>query len=81
MSLVSCPIQLFLAISDREKIRFHLINKKTGHRMCGLAHIQSRRHEAQNCWCSDPLGSQRSSPATCCFQLAVILSCGFRRLS
>lgn len=33
VSLVSCPIQLFPAISDRDKIRFHLINKKTGHRI------------------------------------------------
>ncbi|MCP1908862.1 DNA end-binding protein Ku [Bradyrhizobium elkanii] len=33
VSLVSCPIQLFPAISDREKVRFHLINKKTGHRI------------------------------------------------
>lgn len=32
VSLVSCPIQLFPAISDRDKIRFHLINK-TGHRI------------------------------------------------
>jgi DNA end-binding protein Ku len=27
VSLVSCPIHLFPAISDREKVRFHLINK------------------------------------------------------
>ncbi|MGY8676576.1 Ku protein [Bradyrhizobium sp. UFLA05-153] len=33
VSLVSCPIQLFPAISDREKVRFHLINKNTGHRI------------------------------------------------
>jgi DNA end-binding protein Ku len=33
VSLVSCPIQLFPATSDREKVRFHLINKKTGHRI------------------------------------------------
>lgn len=33
VSLVSCPIQLFPAISDRDKIRFHPINKKTGHRI------------------------------------------------
>jgi Ku70/Ku80 beta-barrel domain len=28
LSLVSCPVQLFPAISEREKIRFHQINKK-----------------------------------------------------
>jgi DNA end-binding protein Ku len=33
LSLVSCPIQLFPAISEREKIRFHQINRKTGHRI------------------------------------------------
>jgi DNA end-binding protein Ku len=33
LSLVSCPIQLFPATSEREKIRFHLINKKTGNRI------------------------------------------------
>jgi DNA end-binding protein Ku len=33
LSLVSCPIQLFPAISGREKIRFHQINRKTGHRI------------------------------------------------
>jgi len=31
--LVSCPIQLFPATSDREKIRFHQINRKTGNRI------------------------------------------------
>jgi DNA end-binding protein Ku len=31
--LVSCPIQLFPATSEREKIRFHLINRKTGNRV------------------------------------------------
>ena len=33
LSLVSCPIQLFPAISEREKIRFHQINRKTGNRI------------------------------------------------
>ena len=33
LSLVSCPIQLFPATSDREKIRFHQINGKTGNRI------------------------------------------------
>jgi DNA end-binding protein Ku len=33
LSLVSCPIQLFPAISAREKIRFHQINRKTGNRI------------------------------------------------
>jgi len=33
LSLVSCPIALFPATSEREKIRFHQINKNTGHRI------------------------------------------------
>jgi DNA end-binding protein Ku len=33
LSLVSCPIALFPATSERGKIRFHQINKKTGHRI------------------------------------------------
>ena len=33
LSLVSCPIKLFPAISAREKIRFHQINRKTGNRI------------------------------------------------
>ncbi len=33
LSLVSCSVQVFPAISDREKIRFHQINRKTGNRI------------------------------------------------
>jgi len=33
LSLVSCPIQLFPATSEREKIRFHQINRETGNRI------------------------------------------------
>jgi DNA end-binding protein Ku len=33
LSLVSCPIVLFPATSDREKVSFHQVNKKTGHRI------------------------------------------------
>jgi DNA end-binding protein Ku len=33
LSLVSCPIALFPATSEREKISFHQINKNTGHRL------------------------------------------------
>jgi DNA end-binding protein Ku len=33
LSLVSCPIQLFPATSEREKIRFHQLNKNTGNRV------------------------------------------------
>lgn len=33
LSLVSCPIQVFPAISDRARIRFHQINSKTGNRI------------------------------------------------
>src|SRR3981081_1457673 len=33
LSLVSCPIALFPATSEREKISFHQLNKSTGHRI------------------------------------------------
>ena len=33
LSLVACPVQLFPATSQRDKIRFHQINRKTGHRI------------------------------------------------
>ena len=33
LSLVSCPIALYPATSEREKTSFHQINKKTGHRI------------------------------------------------
>jgi DNA end-binding protein Ku len=33
LSLVSCPIALFPATSEQEKISFHQINKNTGHRI------------------------------------------------
>jgi DNA end-binding protein Ku len=33
LSLVSCPITLFPATSEREKVSFHQVNKKTGHRI------------------------------------------------
>jgi DNA end-binding protein Ku len=33
LSLVSCPVALYPATSDREKIRFHQVNRRTGHRI------------------------------------------------
>jgi len=33
LSLVSCPIVLYPATSEREKIRFHQLNRKTGNRI------------------------------------------------
>ena len=33
LSLVSCPILLYPATSDTEKVRFNQINKATGHRI------------------------------------------------
>jgi DNA end-binding protein Ku len=33
LSLVSCPVALFSAVSRTEKISFHLINRETGHRL------------------------------------------------
>jgi DNA end-binding protein Ku len=42
LSLVSCPIALFPATSEREKISFHQLNKNTGHR------IKYRKVDAEN---------------------------------
>ena len=33
LSLVSCPVSLFPATSESEKIRFHQLNRKTGNRI------------------------------------------------
>src|SRR5262245_61431001 len=33
LSLVSCPVALYPATSERDKVRFHQINSKTGHRI------------------------------------------------
>jgi DNA end-binding protein Ku len=33
LSLVSCPIAMYPASSEREKIRFHNINSETGNRI------------------------------------------------
>jgi DNA end-binding protein Ku len=41
LSLVSCPVALFPASSEREKISFHQINKQTGNR------IKYRRVDAE----------------------------------
>jgi DNA end-binding protein Ku len=50
LSLVSCPIQLFPATSEREKIRFHQINKKTGNRIkyCKLDSETGEKVETEN---------------------------------
>lgn len=33
LSLVSCPVALYPATTDREKVHFHRINRQTGHRV------------------------------------------------
>jgi DNA end-binding protein Ku len=33
LSLVTCPVALYPATSDSEKVRFSQINRKTGHRI------------------------------------------------
>jgi DNA end-binding protein Ku len=42
LSLVSCPIALFPATSEREKISFHQLNRKSGHR------IKNRKVDAES---------------------------------
>ena len=50
LSLVSCPIQLFPATSEREKIRFHQINKKTGNRIkyCKIDAVTGEQVDDEN---------------------------------
>jgi DNA end-binding protein Ku len=45
LSLVSCPVQLVPAISEREKVNFHQINRKTGNRIkyCKLDAVTGKR--------------------------------------
>jgi DNA end-binding protein Ku len=47
LSLVSCPIQLFPASSQREKIRFHQINKDTGNRVRYRKMDEETGHEVE----------------------------------
>jgi DNA end-binding protein Ku len=34
LSLVCCPILLYPATSEREKVHFHQLHKQTGNRIC-----------------------------------------------
>jgi DNA end-binding protein Ku len=40
LSLVTCPVAMTPVVSERDKVRFHTLNRKTGHR------IQSRYVDA-----------------------------------
>ena len=55
LSLVSCPIALFPATSEREKISFHQLNKNTGHR------IKYRKVDAESGDELDPPTSSRGT--------------------
>ena len=44
LSLVSCPIALYPATSDREKVSFHQINKQTGNRV-RMQRVDEATHE------------------------------------
>ena len=55
LSLVSCPIALFPATSEREKISFHQLNKNTGNR------IKYRKVDADT---GDEVEASTSSRAT-----------------
>jgi len=50
LSLVSCPIQLFPAISERKKLRFHQINRRTGNRIkyCKLDAVTGGQVDAKD---------------------------------
>jgi non-homologous end joining protein Ku len=48
LSLVTCPVALYPATSDSEKISFNQINRKTGHR------IKYAKVDADNLWQTQP---------------------------
>lgn len=52
LSLVACPIALYPATGDQEKVHFHRINKKTGHRV----HMQNVDAETGQVVDKDDLG-------------------------
>src|SRR5438874_9689925 len=52
LSLVACPIALDPGTSDQEKVHFHRINKKTGHRV----HMQNVDAETGEVVDKDELG-------------------------
>jgi DNA end-binding protein Ku len=52
LSLVACPIALYPATTDQEKVHFHRINKKTGHRV----HVQNVDAETGEVVDNDELG-------------------------
>jgi len=52
LSLVACPIALYPATSDEEKVHFHRINRKTGHRV----HMQNIDAETGKVVDKDELG-------------------------
>ena len=45
LSLVSCPVALYPATSDSEKISFNQINRRTGHR---IKYAQGRRRHGED---------------------------------
>ena len=47
LSLVSCPIALFPATSEREKISFHQLNKETGNRVSYQANRRRNRRRGR----------------------------------
>ena len=44
LSLVSCPIALYPATSEREKVSFHQINRETGNRV-HMQRVDEATHE------------------------------------
>jgi hypothetical protein len=52
LSLVSCPVQLFPAISERGKIRFHQINRIDGLTVSGYAALYALALNLPSASCS-----------------------------
>jgi Ku70/Ku80 beta-barrel domain len=63
LSLVTCPIALYPATSEAEKISFNQINKKTGHRIRYLkVDADTGEEVCQSAFKFDPLSASNFDP-------------------
>src|SRR6516165_10910441 len=69
LSLVSCPIALFPATSEREKISFHQLNKETGNRIrykkvdAETGRVDRPQHRTNARMCGRSLDARAVNPA------------------
>ena len=85
LSLVTCPVALYPATSDSEKISFNQINRKTGHRIkyakvdADILTLRVWLLPRKVAWCDQTadLGSKTVAPTICGERLkAAYSACG-----